>query len=235
MRRLILAVLLLAGAARADDMRPAARDKFNEGLIAYEAKRYPEAIAAFREAYMSDPRPDILFAWAQAERLSGNCEGATPLYRKLLEQSQGDAQRAAVRELLDKCEAERAAAPAAAIAVVAPPPAERETPPFYTDALGDTLVGAGIVAAGTGVTLFVLAGKAHDDAMASRTYDEFSAGLSTANNRRLFGSIALAAGVGLTTAGVLRWVLRPAPREEIPKVTFFRSDGATFVALTGDL
>ncbi len=232
-RAAVVALFLLAGAARADDMRPVARDKFQEGLAAYEAKRYPEAIAAFRAAYVTDPRPDILFAWAQSERLSGHCEAAMPLYEKLLEQSQGDAQRSAVRALLDKCAAERAPAPAAAVTAVAPPADER--PPFYTDVLGDVLVGSGVIAAGTGVALFVLSGKARDDAAQARTYDDFAAGMSTANSRRLFGSIALAAGVGLTTAGVLRFVLRPAPREEIPKVTFFRSDGATFVALTGDL
>lgn len=39
---------------------------------------------AYAEAWVSEPAPDILYDWAQVERLSGHCEQAVPLYDRFL-------------------------------------------------------------------------------------------------------------------------------------------------------
>src|SRR5262245_50856168 len=66
-------------------LAPAAREHVDRGLEAYGDKRYLDAIRELEAAYRIDPRREILFNWAQAERLSGDCEAAIPLYEKFLE------------------------------------------------------------------------------------------------------------------------------------------------------
>jgi tetratricopeptide (TPR) repeat protein len=222
MTRLLLCILFLTSLAFADDMRPAARTKYQQGLSAYQAKRYPDAIESFKAAYALDARPEILFAWAQAVRLSGDCDSAVPLYRKVLADTTA-AKREPIQALIDKCQP----APPPAVAAPALPP---ERPPFYRDVLGDVLVGAGVVAVGTGVTLLILSGASKD----ATTYDGFADQVDTAHKRRVFGGIVLGVGVGLTTAGILRWVFRSSPKDA-PALTFYRSGGATFFAIAGDL
>jgi tetratricopeptide (TPR) repeat protein len=91
---------------------PAARAEFDAGLRAYDAKRYEEAIAAFRAAYEAAPRRQLLFAWAQAERLSGDCPSAITLYRKFLHEQppSSEAEKASLH--LARCEQALATRPA---------------------------------------------------------------------------------------------------------------------------
>jgi tetratricopeptide (TPR) repeat protein len=76
-------------------MKPEARALLDAGLGHYAAKDYEAAIAAFRRGYELDARAEFLFAWAQAERLSGDCASAIELYEMFIasgpppEQSQG--------------------------------------------------------------------------------------------------------------------------------------------------
>ena len=58
-------------------MDPGAKERFDRGLAGYQAKEYAAAIRDFRLAYALDPRGEILFAWAQAERMYGRCSQAT--------------------------------------------------------------------------------------------------------------------------------------------------------------
>jgi len=207
MIRLFLCILFVTSLARADDMRPKARAKYQQGLSAFQAKRYTRAIASFKAAYALDARPEILFAWAQATRLSGDCEAAVPLYRKVLADTPS-AKREPIQALIDKCQPP----PPPATVPAATPPPRPERPPFYKDVPGDVLFGTGVVAAGTGVTLVVLS--------------------DTSGTQRTIGYVALSAGVGLATAGVLRWIFRSPPTPDAPAVTLFHGGGATIVGLS---
>src|SRR6266540_6496126 len=91
-RRIVLSALLLlayslpAGAQETDTpIKPEAKARFGRGLDYYKMKEYEAAIAEFEAAYAIDPRNEILFAQAQAERLSGDCASAVVLYRHFLE------------------------------------------------------------------------------------------------------------------------------------------------------
>jgi tetratricopeptide (TPR) repeat protein len=215
------------------------QDKYQQGLAAYAARDYPRAIEALRVAYQLDPRPETLFAWAQAERLNGNCPGAIVLYRKFLATEPAPVQAEAVRVPLQRCEkavaspgldegeVTPASAPSDSATAAATPPAPGPAPApagqdtggdahprrFYQDPLGDVLVGAGAVAVALGAVYLMMASDADSAAQQAASYDEFGAHHDDATSRRTIGVIALGAGVGLVAGGLTSWWLytrRPA-------------------------
>jgi len=69
---------LAPGSDSFDDLVQQARDHF-------EAQRYGEAAAALEQAHAQTPDDDVLFNWANAERLAGKCDRAVELYDRYLE------------------------------------------------------------------------------------------------------------------------------------------------------
>src|SRR5688500_8437696 len=61
-----------------------AEDWLALGLARFEREDYAGAIDAFERGHAIDPRPQFLFALAQAERLRGDCKAALIYYRKFL-------------------------------------------------------------------------------------------------------------------------------------------------------
>jgi hypothetical protein len=113
---LCLALLLAARASFADKdppKDPVARARLEIGSERYRAGDYKAAAAEFCAAYKREAHPRLLYNWAQAERLAGNCEGAVPLYRKLMDSSLPDDRRKVVALHLAECvqKLEQAAAP----------------------------------------------------------------------------------------------------------------------------
>jgi tetratricopeptide (TPR) repeat protein len=85
MRRIILGVVLVldlmivASPAHADDKKKA-KALYSEGLKRYNVAEYPEAIKAWKEAYLLSKKPLLLFNIGQAYRLSGDCKQAMIFY-----------------------------------------------------------------------------------------------------------------------------------------------------------
>jgi tetratricopeptide (TPR) repeat protein len=216
------AVLLLIvcglGAARAGEppLAPEAQARLDRGLRHYAARAYQEAIAEFQAAYQLDARPDILFAWAQAERLSGDCASAMPLYRRYLAGRPPRDNAEVAGGNLARCERALATGPGAVIAargpsdapVLAAPPARPAEGRWYRDPIGGALVGAGALGLAVGAGFLVAAGSAEDDRAGAATYREFETLSDRAASRRRIGVVALAVGGGLVAAGAVRWVLR---------------------------
>ncbi len=237
MRRALLAAVAIAAlgapaeAQRA--MAPAARAKLDRGLRAYADQDWRAAIEAFRAGYDIDPHPDFLFPWAQATRLSGDCAGAIPLYRRALESVKSEEDRRDIEKLIAGCEeeVERTRPPPTPeeepppraihhpphrhVHAPSPPAAEREPAPWYTDVLGGALAITGALALGGGAAFLVAARRADDDAAAAGTLDGFVSASDTADQRRVIGAVALGAGAGLAAVAVLRyaWVGHRAARE----------------------
>lgn len=90
---------LAAGPATPTD----ARGWFESGAEAYARERYDEASTAFAKSYAMDPNTDVLFAWAQSERLAGNCEEANRLYDRFLDTDPSKQQREAALLLKSEC------------------------------------------------------------------------------------------------------------------------------------
>lgn len=101
---LVIALIALAGAtARGQPLEGTALAEWERGLERYQARDYQAAIAAFSASYQAQPRRAALFAWAQAERLSGDCPSAIVLYRRYLEAEPSARQAEAARDQIRRC------------------------------------------------------------------------------------------------------------------------------------
>ncbi len=214
------------------------------------------AIAELERGYAIDPKPVFLYARAQAERLSGDCEHAIDHYQAFLDQSPAPEREAAARANLARCKDELAAkapppaptptpavtpaptpAPAPAPVRTAPPKLPpREEAPWYTDALGDVMTGAGVVALGVG-SYFYLASVSNQnqaeksaDTPGTETYDAHGTRVDRVGRQRTIGVISGGAGLALIAGGVLRYVLHSRPLEG-PAVGVLVGPGARGVSL----
>lgn len=207
-------------ARRGDDglgARAAAEAGFQRGVAAANRKNYEAAIEAFRSAYELDGRRDILFAWAQVERLSGDCDAAMPLYRKFLAGDPPARQAEAARLQLERCErvvAERPPVPAPV--PVAAPVIETVAPPSprslraRLDWQSATLFGAGLAATATGGALWLAGRAAIGDAPSERSWSGYVDALDAGRRRERIGLALLAAGGALLAGGIVRLVFSPA-------------------------
>jgi hypothetical protein len=90
--RVVLALLLVPAAhaggkengASPSGATASAAAHFQRGGAHYAARAFEAAILEFQAAYDLEPRREYLFAWAQAERLSGDCVSALVLYDRFL-------------------------------------------------------------------------------------------------------------------------------------------------------
>jgi hypothetical protein len=238
--RVGLAVLLwlLPTVARAQPEPP---PHYERGRRYFDLKMYKLAIAEFEAAYALDPRPELLYALAQAHRLDGDCQHALPRYRAFLQTELSPKKAAAVQQNIERCEAlvrgptaperaspveppavePRAPAPLAppapaverrAVAVAAGTAPRR---PWYADWLGDTLAAGGLGVAAVGLGVW---GAARADALrlsGALTYGDFRSAAPSA--QRSFaaqeaGVVVAAVGGALVVGGVVRLALQARRR-----------------------
>lgn len=204
----LLAVLLAPTPAYGEPspttLDPEAKQHLERGLELYQAGDYPAAIEAFKAGYALDPRRDFLYAWAQAERLSGDCITATELYKRFISLSSSGMQVAAAEQGVELCaraikeQRERAAqSEAEAEARAAAAQAERDAEAraqaearaeaearaaeqerarrFYLDPLGGALVGGGLALGLTGGALLTAAQVKQSQLVDAPTYGDFAA------------------------------------------------------------
>ena len=83
----------------------AAEEAFRDGIAAFQEKNYAGAVAAFKKAdELSPASKKVLFAWAQASRLGGDCMSAVVLYNRLLRLAPSAKQTEVVSQALAECE-----------------------------------------------------------------------------------------------------------------------------------
>jgi hypothetical protein len=243
---LVTALLALASTtARGQPQGGAALADWERGLERYQAGDYEGAIAAFSASYQAEPQRATLFAWAQAERLSGDCPSAILLYRRYLEAEPGERQAEAARDQIRRCEeATRPPAPPAPAtsppATRAPSPAAQHAPelavraeppagdPWFGDLAGGVLVGSGAIALGAGGWLLWTSSRDFDAA----SYQQHADHREDVRRERILSVALLGGGAALVTAGVLRYALRSRGRER-PTPTAWLSSGTLGIALSG--
>src|SRR5688572_3883005 len=93
-----------AHAQATEAIDPQAQARFKRGLEYFKLREFEAALTEFEAAYAIDPRPEILFSMAQAERLSGDCASAVVLYRRFLIDDPPAVHAEAARTSLEKCE-----------------------------------------------------------------------------------------------------------------------------------
>jgi len=106
----LLLVALLASAAAADDptdelpTSPIALRHWNRAKKLFEKKSYEAATIELWAGYAIEPRRAFLFMWGQAERLNGDCDTATVLYKEFLARKPPARQADYTREVLRLCQ-----------------------------------------------------------------------------------------------------------------------------------
>jgi tetratricopeptide (TPR) repeat protein len=213
----IAAILVVsAAAARADGTStpaPAAKPFVDAGVAAYGAADYETAAREFAAAYKIDPKPAMLYAWAQSLRLGNHCVEAIDAYRRYLATSPNEAQSAAARNGISLCERARPAEPAASStepARSAASPAIDDPRPrrWYADPLGGALVIGGVASIGVGVGFLVRSSQNRDAALDATYREDFVEQLDAATLQRRIGAVGLGLGAALVTGGILRYVTR---------------------------
>jgi tetratricopeptide (TPR) repeat protein len=238
-RLAFLAAVQLAAAAMAREAAasPQARELYQRGIDEYKAQKYDAAAATLKEAYDLDPKPETLFALAQAERLGGRCPEARAHYQQLLEATPELATARAVQTNLELCEPEPAKPREPAPAAAAAPPPETITRTVvregrHTDKLATALLAGGMLGLGAGGGLYLASRDNRDAADRALTLGDHDRLLDRADLQRVAAIAAGSAGVVLVGAAVARWALRRDP--ETTQVTLAPSaSGALLVISSG--
>ncbi len=253
--------LWLARTAGAQETAPApeeaeaAQALFEQGLAEFQAHSYEAAITAFEDAYRRHPRADILFALAQAERLSGDCPTALQLYKRFLEGDPPEQHASVARAGIERCEKALASKPLDTHPEPEPPrppepPKSREepapivpTPPPVPQpaeqptrragnklALGLSIAGGAGLAAG-GV-LFALASSEASTARDAESYEDYVDHMDRAETRRTAAWISVSAGTALVAAAAVRLWVFPG-REQNVSASLVPTDGGLHLVASG--
>jgi tetratricopeptide (TPR) repeat protein len=188
------------------------------GDALYMEGAFVEAGEAYASAYLDDPNPDYLYAWAQAERLAGNCPNAVELYREYAGLDVPTKARDAAYTNADKCGVDiRPAAP--------PPPSEtpvrvQPQPQSQTRPVSDDRhprraawrtdgLGLGLIAAGGAMTvaaplLAVGSRQQRDRSANANTEAQYARTLERANQARTAAIICGSLGAAAFIAGTIR-------------------------------
>jgi tetratricopeptide (TPR) repeat protein len=211
---LILSTLTMSAPAGAID--PEAKEHLERGLAGYTAKDYAGAIKDLRLAYALDPRPEILFAWAQAERLYGRCSQASKLYDRFLKSKPSAQQAAAARTGIERCEGQPDTTPADPEDVEQPapqpaqeqpeqPPAAAPPPPRpRVDAVGLGLLGVGVALGAVGGGLLGAGERKAKQLGDVATYDEYADGSGPVRTLRIAGGVLAGVGGALIVGGLVK-------------------------------
>jgi len=210
------------------DLEPSSADDWLQlGLQRYQAGDFKGAIDAFQRGHALDPRPQFLFAIAQAERLRGNCKGAVVYYDRFLATSPPEEQAEAAAEQVRRCEEVIAAgqdeAPpepprttAAPVITSPPPPAPR---PWYRDGVTVATGGAATALVLSGGAFLLASDAAARDAGNAFTYEEYGELKDRAELRQQVGVVVLSASAlvaAYTAYRIIRGGDRPAePRRHV--------------------
>lgn len=207
----------LYAAAAPAAMDPEAKERFERGLAGYTAQEYANAVKDFRIAYALDPRPEILFAWAQAERKYGRCSQATKLYTRFLKSRPSEQQAGAARTGIDLCKDQPDTTPGdpedaepeeKPVVEEKPPEPEPEPPPPpprpRVDVVGISLLGVGVALGATGGALLGVGENKAKQLGDVTTYEAYSDGVGQVRTLRIAGSVLAGVGGALIIGGIVK-------------------------------
>ncbi len=198
---------------------------------AARAEDYASAIRHLKAAYAIEQEPLLLYAWAQAERLSGNYRASISLYEAFLEQHpEGESANKARVNLLDARSKVRQDAEDVTPPESIPGDGDQdgdETPPAGDDEkaspvkgekLAPILLGVGAVVTITGGVLMGIGRSRHSGAGSQPTEQAYFSELDVSRNVYYAGAATLGAGGLIMIGGAIRYII-VAKRGKTPKST----------------
>jgi tetratricopeptide (TPR) repeat protein len=245
---LVAATLLSPAIGHAQSKRAQADAHVQKAEELFQKEQYAAAIEELKAALALDPRPELLFSIAQSYANLKDCTNATAYFQRFIDTKPDPDGLSLARQGIVACEPGSAApepakgppvpdqsavdadaTPAAAEpvdAVIDPAlPAPRQPSPWYTDVLGDSLVGAGLIAGGVATWFYLDALSLNEDAEDAPDLPTHDKLVGQAEDRRLIAVIAASAGGALVIGGVVRYFTRDAGGDEATSIS---------VAPTGD-
>ena len=218
--KLVVAAMLLAAVSIADaapDAKAESQVHIDAATKAHAAGDFDTALVELQAAYALDPVPDLLYAIGQVYSKLGKCTDASIFFKKFGVAKHDPNVRSVVSQAIAACKPQ-----GPTTAVVKPPPTPPpheptpvvvpapavETSPFYTDVLGDALVGAGVASSVVGLVFYLGARSKLDDAESAASLAAYNGLVSDAHSERTRAGILLGAGGALVIAGVVRYLMR---------------------------
>ncbi len=222
-----------------------AQTRFERALERFEMRDYKGAIVEFEQIDADELTPNMLFAWAQSERLRGNCQAAASLYERFIELTPSTTQAEAAQQQLAGCEeviAKNDASASEQAQAEPTPPIEADSAPREddearrsVDALGVALVGAGAALGLAGGGMLLAGELIERELEAINSYGEFEQRFPDdsrrARNLRISGGVLVGVGVAALVVGAVRLAKQPRRRDIAIAPGFARGGGG--VLLTG--
>jgi tetratricopeptide (TPR) repeat protein len=218
---LSIALVLAIGGSALADAKQDAKVHLDAAAAAHQAGRYDEARKELEIAYTLDPNPALLYAIGQVHVMQGQCPQAITFYERFLESKPSEAQAAKAREAIETCRRlQPADKPSDKPIDVKPQIIEKPvimekpitivttTRPWYTDVVGDVLVGAGIGAGIASVVFYRAALTDRDEADRVMSYEEYDALLDRAGSKQRIAIVFAAGGGLLAAAGLVSYIVR---------------------------
>lgn len=234
MKRALLAAFVLAPlvahAETADEL-------LKRGLALYKDGNYAEAAKVLQQAYDADPKPEVMFPLAQAERLGGDCKAASAHYKKILEQI-GDLNVAKlVRQNLSLCEPPEAdktpakCEPTTVTSTAVAPAAKtvvREVD--HGDRIAIVSAGAGALALGVATGFYFAASSTRDAADQAGSLQAHDTLADRADSERTAMVVSASIGAAALGFAAYRWLTHdPAPRTDVALVPGAHGGGAVWL------
>jgi tetratricopeptide (TPR) repeat protein len=194
-----------------------------------------DALAALKEAYVLDPRPELLFAIGQIHVGLGQCPDAITFYERYLSTRPSAESASVTNEAIKACkEKPDAFVKPEPKPEPEPPPAPlpppMETKVWYRDVLGDALVGAGVVSGVVGIVFYTSARSDRSKADDVTSFQQYSDLIDDAKGNRTKAIIFGVVGAGLVAGGVVRLVMQKRKTDGIALVP---ASGGGLVTWTG--
>jgi tetratricopeptide (TPR) repeat protein len=200
---------VIAAAAVLASARPAAADEVGDllkaGTDAYQNGQYDDAIAKLQKAYDLQPKPETLFALAQAERLGGHCPVAIKHYKQVLEKLTDLDTAKLVQGNVALCEKTEAVDTKT---TPTPPPATTTIVRVesHTDYLAIASFSVGALSLGSSVGLYLASNATRDEAARAVTLDANHSLNDRADLERGMSYLTAGVGVGLVGFAIYRWI-----------------------------
>lgn len=211
----VLAQVIVLAIATSTAHAQSAADLVKKAGDEYKAGKYEAAAALLQKAYELEPKPETLFALAQAERLAGKCAAAVPHYKKLITELKDLDIAKLVQSNLSLCQKDEPVVEPKPTStpdpVPAPPPKEKIVVRVEqrSDKLALASFATGALAIGAAVGLHIAANSNRDAAADARTLEASRVFNDRADGERALSIVNGVVGVALVSYAVVRWLKKP--------------------------